>query len=191
MVRKMNKYERIMKLNNAISKAKDIRNNFEDMNVFSDTHIDFDKDIRNISEALNKLHYDLVEYINLKLVDAWKTIPHHEDHSGYYQFWVESDLDDRLEDDEKWKIKTIDKLKDVLLVFGITTGYIIENNAKVKLPTLIKYRRDARFGFGFSEHDKELKITVITRNMCDDGEVIKQKDLYTTTIYVGEKKEEK
>lgn len=187
----MDKYERIWELSNAISKATDLRNNFDEMYVRSDTHIDFDKDIRNINDALDKLHYDLVDYINLKLVAAWKTIPHHEEHNGYYQFWVESDLDDRLENDEKWKIETIDKLKEALVVFGIMTGYIVTNDVRAKLPTLIRYRRDARFTFGFTEHNKELKITVIARNMSDDGEVITQRDLYTATIYVDEKKEDK
>lgn len=185
----MDKYDRIRELNIAISKATDFRNNFDEMNVRSDTHIDFDEDIRNINDALDKLYYDLVDYINIKLVDAWETIPHHGEHDGYYQFWVESDLDDRLEDDEKWKIKTIDKLKEILVVFGITTGHIVANDVRIKLPALIKYRRDARFTFGFTEHNKELKITVITRNMCDNGEVISQKDLYTTSIYTAVKNE--
>ncbi|HAU88594.1 MAG TPA: hypothetical protein DCW90_24905 [Lachnospiraceae bacterium] len=186
----MDKYDRLLELNTAIKKATDLRNNFDKMYVRSDTHIDFDKDIRNISEALDKLHYDLVDYINIKLVDAWKTIPHHGEHNGYYQFWVESDLDDKLEDDEKWKIETINKLKDVLVVFGIVTGYIVTSDIRVKFPTLIKYRKDARFTFGFTEYNNELIITIITRNMTDDGEVISQQDLYTATIYVNKKNED-
>lgn len=147
---------------------------------------EINKDINEIESSINNLKSHLEEFINKKILEAYKLMPSDYKEQRHIDFYIGPDVSSKIEN-VKWYKDVRTKLKPIIKIFKIKPGVYSDRLQSSKIGNDIVYSRSVGFDFECDESFQNMTVTIMIRERLLNSAIGKtgaDKKIYESKIKI-------